>query len=89
MVREFLKQESAQNEVCIARSGLVTSRVNVARTIWGSLLSWTNILPNITIEEVSAAMLHGVNNGFEAEALRNEDLKRIGRRALQDGFESS
>jgi hypothetical protein len=50
------------------------------------LVSWTNVVFNITVEEISAAMLDGVLNGFEAETLQSEDLKRIGKRALEENI---
>lgn len=83
MVRSFLKEQPGQNEACIARSGLITSRATALRAVWGPLVSWTNVVLNITVEEVSAAMIDGVLNGFEAETLQSEDLKRIGKRALE------
>jgi hypothetical protein len=39
-------------------------------------------LPVITVEELAAAMIHSVLDGFESEPLLNADLVRIGRAAL-------
>ncbi|KAJ7698515.1 putative nucleoside-diphosphate-sugar epimerase [Mycena olivaceomarginata] len=44
-------------------------------------------VPSVRLEEVAAAMLQQVTtaHGFEKEPLQNEDLVRIGRRALDEG----
>ena len=39
-------------------------------------------VPNLTVEEISAAMLDEIINGFQKETLENDDLVRIGRQAL-------
>jgi len=41
-------------------------------------------LPSLSVVEMSAAMLDQVLNGFEKDPLTNEDLVRIGRRALDE-----
>jgi len=44
---------------------------------------------NISVEELAAALLQQVQDGFEKEPLVNEDLKRIGKRVLAEGTEKS
>lgn len=39
-------------------------------------------LPKIQLNEVAAALLDQAINGFDKETLMNEDLVRIGQRAL-------
>lgn len=68
--------------VAVVRPGIITSQVNVVRSIWGAALHLTNLVTNITVQEVAAAMLHQATNGFVKETLSNEDLKHIGREAL-------
>ncbi|KAK7033432.1 succinate-semialdehyde dehydrogenase [Favolaschia claudopus] len=71
-------------EACVVKPGLIThDAASVARA---EDLQRTMGIPNITVEEVAAAMLHQVIHGFEKEPLVNEDLVRIGRKALEDGL---
>jgi hypothetical protein len=46
-------------------------------------------LPAISVVEISAAMLDQVVNGFEKDPLMNQDLVRIGQKALSDTKTSS
>lgn len=39
-------------------------------------------VPSVSVEEISAAMLRQVVEGFEKEPLECKDLVRIGRKAL-------
>lgn len=45
----------------------------------GFALKWVASLPSICVQEISAAMLHQVVNGFEKDTLLNDDLAGIGR----------
>lgn len=40
-------------------------------------------LPNLSVVEISAAMLDQVVNGFEKDTMRTVDLTRLGRRAIE------
>lgn len=42
----------------------------------------TRAIPNISVTELSAAILDQIVRGFEKEALSNADLVRIGQAAL-------
>lgn len=82
MIRAFLRKQPGQNETYVVRCGMITSHATVFRSVWGSMLSWSNYMPNIAVEEVSAAMIHGTIHGFQAETITNDDLKEVGQRAL-------
>jgi hypothetical protein len=71
-------------EACVAKPGLVTGHSTLVRSAWGAAVRWTNVLPNVIIEELAAAMLQQVRSGFEKEPLMNGDLRRIGQEVLRD-----
>lgn len=74
-------------EVCIAQPGMVTSFVTFWRTAQAYLFGFTNLftraIPNVSREELAAAMLSQLVNGFEKETLTNADLVEMGRIALK------
>lgn len=86
MVRKF-PQEYQGVEVCIARPGLITNSATWARAAMNLVFRVTNtftrVLPNITQEELAAAVLAQTVNGFEKEAFSNAELVRLGQAALQ------
>ncbi|KAF8206152.1 hypothetical protein K438DRAFT_2013944 [Mycena galopus ATCC 62051] len=63
-------------EACVAKPGLITRSFVLAAGIklFGG--------QSVSLEEVSAAMVHQVVHGFEKDPLENEDLVRIGRKTL-------
>lgn len=62
---------------------MITSNASIWRTAWGTLLRGTNAVQHVGRDEVAAAMIDQVLNGFEKPALTNADLKRIGGEILQ------
>jgi hypothetical protein len=48
----------------------------------GTAARWSGIIPTINIEELAAALVQQIRDGFEKEPLLNDDLKRIGREVL-------
>ncbi|KAJ7743545.1 putative nucleoside-diphosphate-sugar epimerase [Mycena olivaceomarginata] len=70
---------------CVAKPGLITH--SYASSFFALGLRLAMGVPSVRLEEVAAAMLQQVNtaHGFEKEPLQNEDLVRIGRRALDEG----
>lgn len=70
-------------EVCVAKPGLITGPGLYLKNIGATLIKFMTSVPNVDVTEVSAAMLHEVMHGFEKEPLQNDDLVRIGRRALK------
>ncbi|KAK7033363.1 putative nucleoside-diphosphate-sugar epimerase [Favolaschia claudopus] len=69
-------------EASVAKPGLI--KRSLASTILAAGLKLI-MVPSVSLEEVSAAMIHQVINGFEKEPLENDDLVRIGREALKQG----
>jgi hypothetical protein len=69
-------------EVCVARPGVITSSTTWMRAAVASAFSATNFFTrafaNITLEDVSSAVLNQVVDGFEKETLSNSDLVRLG-----------
>ncbi|KAJ5677174.1 uncharacterized protein N7477_002807 [Penicillium maclennaniae] len=86
MVRK-LPEEYQGIEVCVARPGMITSSNTWARAAMASAFSATNFftraIPNVTLEEVSSAVLNQIVNGFEKEVLSNADLVRLGQAAYE------
>ena len=70
-------------EACVAKPGLITAPGQFLKTLFATGMRYLIGLPNVSVAEVAAAMLHEVVNGFEKEPLENADLVRIGRRALE------
>lgn len=70
-------------ETCVAKPGLITAPGQYLKMIFVTFAKYAMSLPNVSVAEISAAMLHEVVHGFEKEPLGNEDLVRIGREALK------
>ena len=72
-------------EICIAQPGVVTILTTWARAALASVFSVLNIftraIPNVTREDLAAAVLGQVLHGFDKEMLSNADLVRLGREA--------
>ncbi|KAJ6512996.1 putative nucleoside-diphosphate-sugar epimerase [Mycena sanguinolenta] len=81
-VLAFAAEHSSKGfEACVVKPGLITQdAASIARA---EQLRATMGVPSVTVEEVSAAMLQQVLGGIEKEPLMNEDLVRIGRKALE------
>lgn len=75
-------------DVCIARPGPVTNSATWARAAMNLMFRVTNtfarVLPNVTQEELAAAVLTQTVNGFGKEAFSNAELVRLGQAALQE-----
>lgn len=65
---------------CVAKPGLITS--SIGSSILAVGLKLVMGVPSVSVEEISAAMLRQVVEGFEKEPLECKDLVRIGRKAL-------
>lgn len=74
-------------EVCIARPGVITSSTTWIKATVASAFSATNFFTrafaNITLQEVSSAVLNQVVDGFEKGTLSNADLVRLGQAASE------
>lgn len=70
-------------EACVSKPGLIKpSKQSIAGAALSIFLKVTGAAPSLKIEEIAAAMLQQVANGFEKEPLENADLVRIGQAAL-------
>lgn len=84
MVLKIGEESNEAVEVGVAKPGLIMkpglSLASVAATI-GQAIS---VLSTVGLEECAAAMLDQAVNGFEKETILNEDLKRIGKKVLEE-----
>ncbi|KAK4450617.1 hypothetical protein QBC34DRAFT_402944 [Podospora aff. communis PSN243] len=81
-VLAYAAEQGGSVEACVAKPSLVTSSSTLLRSIAGTAVRVTGIMPTIGIEELAAAMLQQIRDGFEKEPLMNDDLKRIGQEVL-------
>ena len=66
----------------MAKPGPINSTGQILKTMFATVLKYVMSVSNISVEEISAAMLHEVIHGFEKESLETDELVRIGRQAL-------
>ncbi|OCT47174.1 hypothetical protein CLCR_02569 [Cladophialophora carrionii] len=88
-VLAFAASHPGQVEVTVAKPGLILEPGNILHWLKSWLLWVVVSLPSITVVEIAAAMLDQVINGFEKDPLMNEDLVRIGQKALSETTTSS
>lgn len=71
-------------EACVVKPGLVdgeTGRiVRGLQTVGCYMIN----MPRVEVSDLAAALLQQVVEGFDSDALLNEDLVRIGQKALAD-----
>lgn len=76
-------------EVCIAQPGVITNSTSWSRAALASLFRVTNIFtrvfPNVSREQLAAAVLDLAMQGWEKDTLSNADLVRLGLAALGKG----
>ncbi|PRP82340.1 hypothetical protein PROFUN_10244 [Planoprotostelium fungivorum] len=82
LVLSFARDHSF--DACVIKPGPITAPWSIGRHLLGFLVRWTMGLHPVSVQEVSATMLHQVVNGFDKEPLEIDDIIRIGRRELQD-----
>jgi hypothetical protein len=77
-------------EVCIAQPGFVVNSTTWSQVLVANFRRILDLfgrpLPNVQHNELAAAVINQVMDGFEKETLLNADLVRIGQREL--GFRS-
>lgn len=61
-------------EACVIKSGFINAPGKAVPNVPG--------LPKVELQDVAAALLDQVVNGFEKDTLLNDDLTRIGQEAL-------
>ncbi|KAM5349901.1 hypothetical protein ACJ41O_006406 [Fusarium nematophilum] len=88
-VLEYGEKSNGAVEACVAKPGLImglgTPRLmTTAAALAGSIIS----LPIINVDQVAATLLNQVIEGFEKDTLLNDDLARIGQKAMEGGVQS-
>ncbi|KAF3765045.1 putative nucleoside-diphosphate-sugar epimerase [Cryphonectria parasitica EP155] len=73
-ILEVAKQSNGKVEACVTRPGLILGADSERRAIPG--------IPSIEVEEIAAAQLHQVINGFKAELVGHDDLVSLGQEVL-------
>ncbi|CAH0055324.1 unnamed protein product [Clonostachys solani] len=90
-VEAFAKEHSDHVEAQIVKPGLITSTATLTRAASSAFLKGLSLMvgfiQSLTVQEISAAMLSQVVNGFEKDVLGTDDLKRIGQDVLSKGEE--
>lgn len=70
----FAQQQSGVVQAAVAKPGMIMAPGVERRNVPG--------LPEVALREVAAALLHQALNGLEKDTLSNDDLVRIGSKAL-------
>ncbi|MCJ1384882.1 hypothetical protein MMC17_008000 [Xylographa soralifera] len=86
-VLAFAAEHKGAVEACVAKPGLIIGPGQILKMVWAFVLKYAMSVPNVTVAEISAAMLHETINGFQKEPLENDDLVRIGRQVLTEDQE--
>lgn len=72
-----LGRELGGIEVAAAKPGFITSPGSLTRAAMGAMLRVVYGVPSISVDDLVAAMLNQVVEGFEKEPLMPQDLIRI------------
>ncbi|KAK0749665.1 putative nucleoside-diphosphate-sugar epimerase [Schizothecium vesticola] len=77
------QQPAGSVELCVAKPGIITGHHSSGlKSVMTGVLVGLGIVKKVDIQELVAAMLQQVRDGFEKEPLENDDLIRIGQKAL-------
>jgi hypothetical protein len=85
-VLDYAKESKGTVEACVTKPGLIDApgKMNMAMkavsTVGRSIIG----LPLVGVSEIAATLLEQAINGIEKDTLLNEDLIRIGQKALAD-----
>jgi len=80
-VLAFAAEHKGALEACVAKPGVIIGPGQILKWVGAIVLKYAMSVPNVTVAEISAAMLSEIINGFQKETLENDDLVRIGREA--------
>lgn len=83
---EMAAQSPSRLEVCAARPGLIIGLKDYFKPIFAVGLRLIKGVPSLNVDQVAAAMLHEVVNGFSKDPLTHDDLERIGTTQLAKGL---
>lgn len=68
------EESTGQIQSCVTKSGFINAPGRLMPNVPG--------LPLVELQDITAAMLDQIVNGFEKDTLSNDDLVRIGKKAL-------
>ncbi|KAK4944603.1 hypothetical protein LTR10_016037 [Elasticomyces elasticus] len=83
-VLAFAGSHPEQIDASVAKPGLILQPGSIFHWLRATLLWWMASVPSISVVEISAAMLEQVMDGFEKDPLMNDDLARIGQKAMSN-----
>lgn len=75
-------QPAGSVELCVAKPGIITGHSRGLMSVMTGVLTGLGIVKKVPIQELVAAMLQQVRDGFQKEPLENDDLIRLGQKAL-------
>jgi len=81
-VLSFAAEHKDAMEACVAKPGLIIGPGQYLKMVGAMAMKYVMSVPNITVAEISAGMLHEVIHGFQKESLQSDELVKIGRQAL-------
>ncbi|KFA69545.1 hypothetical protein S40285_07275 [Stachybotrys chlorohalonatus IBT 40285] len=82
-ILEYAQHSNGMVEACIAKAGIIQDPKVGAMTKMGHVVIQTiSGLGKITVPTISAALLNQAVYGFEKETIHNEDMNRLGQKAL-------
>lgn len=87
-VLKFASEHPGEIEACAIKPGLIKNPGEILKATFAFVIKYTLGVPNITNEEICAAMLDQISRGFEKEPLLNDDLVVIGQRLLAENKSS-
>jgi len=86
-ILDYAKESKGAVEACVAKPGLIGAPgrtgllMQAVQTVGRSIIG----LPKVDVSEIAATLLDQAVKGFDKDTLLNEDLIRIGQKALAEG----
>jgi hypothetical protein len=84
-VLKVAAERPGEVEVCVSKTGFITSPWNLPKRVFATFLSFAAKVPGIDVGEYSSALIDQVVNGFEKDTLVNDDLVAIAKRLKGHG----
>lgn len=75
-------QPAGSVELGVVKPGIITGHSSGLMSVMTGVLVGLGVVKKVGIQELVAAMLQQVRDGFEKEPLENDDMIRIGQKAL-------
>ncbi|KAL1877306.1 hypothetical protein Plec18167_004996 [Paecilomyces lecythidis] len=85
-VLNYAKESKGAVESAVAKPGLINApgKLGTVMNILSRFGRTAIGFPIVDVSEVAATLIHQSLNGFEKDTLLNEDLNRIGQKALEE-----